>query len=99
MLAGDALTQLDGHLARKWNQYTVLGSILDPAADKALMTTLVGTLAYTGLLPSESTKACADLTSPPCRFDLRAGFRALDQRLLDTLRVAAASCKPLQRPS
>jgi cardiolipin synthase len=44
--------QLDGYLARKWNQKSVLGSILDPAADKALMTTLVATLAWSELLPS-----------------------------------------------
>ncbi|KAI9638209.1 CDP-alcohol phosphatidyltransferase-domain-containing protein, partial [Dioszegia hungarica] len=42
---------LDGYIARRWNQGSVLGSILDPAADKALMTTLVGTLTWTGLLP------------------------------------------------
>lgn len=43
--------QLDGFLARRWNQKSVLGSILDPMADKALMTTLVVTLTYKGLLP------------------------------------------------
>ncbi|OXC67995.1 hypothetical protein AYX13_03448 [Cryptococcus neoformans] len=42
---------LDGWLARRYNSFSVLGSILDPAADKALMTTLVGTLAWAGLLP------------------------------------------------
>ncbi|ORX33464.1 CDP-alcohol phosphatidyltransferase-domain-containing protein [Kockovaella imperatae] len=42
---------LDGYLARNWGGQSVLGSILDPAADKALMTTLVVTLAYSGLLP------------------------------------------------
>ncbi|WWC58823.1 uncharacterized protein I303_101367 [Kwoniella dejecticola CBS 10117] len=42
---------LDGWLARRYNSRSVLGSILDPAADKALMTTLVGTLAWSGLLP------------------------------------------------
>lgn len=44
---------LDGYLARRWQQHTVLGSILDPAADKALMTTLVGTLTWVGMLPRE----------------------------------------------
>lgn len=42
---------LDGWIARRWKLQSVLGSILDPAADKALMTTLVGTLAWVGLLP------------------------------------------------
>jgi len=42
---------LDGYVARKYNMRTVLGTILDPAADKILMTTLVVTLAIKGLLP------------------------------------------------
>ncbi|CAE6536531.1 unnamed protein product [Rhizoctonia solani] len=42
---------VDGYLARKWNMRTVLGTILDPAADKTLMTTLTITLAMKGLLP------------------------------------------------
>ncbi|KIO20633.1 hypothetical protein M407DRAFT_81344 [Tulasnella calospora MUT 4182] len=42
---------LDGWLARRFNMGTVLGSILDPAADKALMTTLTVSLAMNGLLP------------------------------------------------
>jgi cardiolipin synthase len=36
---------------------SVLGSILDPAADKALMTTLVVTLAWSELLPGEFDSA------------------------------------------
>ena len=35
--------------------HSVLGSILDPAADKALMTTLTVTLAVKGMLPRTST--------------------------------------------
>lgn len=35
---------------------SVFGTILDPAADKTLMTTLVVTLAYKGLLPSRLGK-------------------------------------------
>lgn len=42
---------LDGYIARKYKSGTVLGSILDPAADKTLMTTLVISLAYKGMLP------------------------------------------------
>ncbi|KAF8677777.1 MBOAT, membrane-bound O-acyltransferase family [Rhizoctonia solani] len=42
---------IDGYLARKWNMRTVIGTILDPAADKTLMTTLTVTLAMKGLLP------------------------------------------------
>ncbi|KAL1413003.1 hypothetical protein Q8F55_000752 [Vanrija albida] len=46
LVAGGFTDWLDGFLARRWNQKSVLGSILDPMADKALMTTLVVTLTY-----------------------------------------------------
>jgi len=42
---------LDGWIARKWKLQTVVGSVVDPMADKALMTTLVGCLAVNGSLP------------------------------------------------
>ncbi|KAF5351347.1 hypothetical protein D9758_008043 [Tetrapyrgos nigripes] len=46
------LTDLaDGWLARRFNMGSVVGTILDPAADKALMTTLTVTLAMKGMLP------------------------------------------------
>ena len=44
----------DGYLARRYNMTSVLGTILDPAADKTLMTTLTVTLAWQGLLPCMS---------------------------------------------
>ena len=43
---------LDGYFARKWNQITRLGQLLDPAADRLyIFSTLVG-LAYVGLIPT-----------------------------------------------
>lgn len=45
-------SQIDGYLARKYKMNSVLGTILDPAADKILMTTLTVTLAVQNLLPS-----------------------------------------------
>ncbi|EPQ56283.1 hypothetical protein GLOTRDRAFT_74874 [Gloeophyllum trabeum ATCC 11539] len=42
---------VDGFLARRYNMRSVLGTILDPAADKTLMTTLTITLAVKGMLP------------------------------------------------
>ncbi|TFY71019.1 hypothetical protein EVG20_g1998 [Dentipellis fragilis] len=43
--------QLDGYLARTYKMTSVLGTILDPTADKMLMTTLAVTLTMKGLLP------------------------------------------------
>ncbi|KAJ1927146.1 hypothetical protein EC988_010251, partial [Linderina pennispora] len=43
---------LDGYIARKYNMMSFVGSIIDPAADKVLMTTLTVALAYGGLLPT-----------------------------------------------
>ncbi|PWN30777.1 hypothetical protein BDZ90DRAFT_209299, partial [Jaminaea rosea] len=52
LLFAAAVTDLlDGWLARKWNKFTVFGSIADPAADKLLMTVMVVTLGYRGFLP------------------------------------------------
>lgn len=44
---------MDGFLARRFNMSSVLGTILDPAADKALMTTLTVTLAMQHLIPGK----------------------------------------------
>ncbi|KAJ9117960.1 hypothetical protein QFC20_000241 [Naganishia adeliensis] len=51
LVAGGFSDWLDGYIARRFNMRSVFGTILDPAADKTLMTTLVVTLAYKGLLP------------------------------------------------
>lgn len=42
---------LDGFLARAWGQRTVLGSYLDPLADKILLTTSFISLSYYGKIP------------------------------------------------
>lgn len=44
---------LDGWIARKWNQGTVVGTVIDPMADKILMTVLTVALAMKGALPGE----------------------------------------------
>ena len=46
--------KLDGFLARQYNKSSVLGTILDPAADKILMTTLTVTLTMQELIPRRS---------------------------------------------
>ena len=42
---------LDGWIARRWNSKTVVGTVIDPMADKALMTILTVCLAVKGALP------------------------------------------------
>jgi cardiolipin synthase len=42
---------LDGYIARTWQQQTILGTFLDPIADKLLMVTTFVTLALLGALP------------------------------------------------
>lgn len=43
---------VDGWIARRWNRRTVVGTIIDPMADKILMTVLTVCLAIKGALPS-----------------------------------------------
>lgn len=42
---------VDGWIARRWNLQTVVGTVIDPMADKALMTIVVGVLGWEGILP------------------------------------------------
>ncbi|KAI1628799.1 phosphatidyl synthase [Exophiala viscosa] len=42
---------VDGYLARRFNSQTVVGTVIDPMADKALMTIAVVTLTINGTLP------------------------------------------------
>ncbi len=47
-----ALTDiLDGYIARRWKQRTILGSYLDPIADKLLLVSVFICLACMGLIP------------------------------------------------
>lgn len=53
LLAYAAVTDLlDGWIARRWHRKTVVGTIIDPMADKVLMTVLTACLAIKGALPS-----------------------------------------------
>ena len=49
-----ATDALDGWIARKFNMSSAIGSVLDPAADKILMTILVVSLMHIGSLPGKS---------------------------------------------
>jgi cardiolipin synthase len=42
---------LDGFLAKRFDWRTRLGGLLDPAADKLLLVSVFGSLAYVGLMP------------------------------------------------
>ena len=56
---------LDGYIARKIpGQASPLGSILDPAADKILMTGLVVSLASGGFMPSNMAALIVSGISP-----------------------------------
>lgn len=46
---------IDGWIARKWNLQTVVGTIIDPMADKTLMTVLTVSLAMQGAMPGKHT--------------------------------------------
>lgn len=51
-----AITDLvDGWIARKWKLQTVVGTVIDPMADKTLMTVVTVCLAIKAALPGSST--------------------------------------------
>lgn len=53
LFAYAAITDLvDGYIARRWNQQTVVGTVIDPMADKFLMTIGVVCLAMKAAIPS-----------------------------------------------
>lgn len=53
LVAGGALTDLlDGHIARRRNQITALGTLLDPIADKFFISTIFICLVARGLCPA-----------------------------------------------
>jgi len=51
MVAAGLTDILDGYLARRNNQVTHLGSMLDPLADKTMMITVILSLLITGHIP------------------------------------------------
>ncbi len=69
---------VDGWIARKWKLQTVVGTVIDPMADKILMTVLTVCLAYKGALPSRSS-------INPVFFPLRKAQQPLKCFLLHTI--------------
>lgn len=67
--------QIDGYIARNFKgQSSMLGSVLDPLADKVLISVLTVTLTMSGLLPGKcfcsshnsSLKSCIDMIYIQC---------------------------------
>ena len=51
-LAAAATDLLDGYLARRWRQVTTIGTLLDPIADKLLVSAALISLVQVGVLPA-----------------------------------------------
>lgn len=65
---------LDGWIARRWKLGTVVGSVIDPMADKALVTVLTVALAVRGTLPCmymPTASTCAVMAVVICSSVLR----------------------------
>ena len=75
---------VDGAIARVFNQSTYLGSVLDPAADKMLMTSCYVTFSIKGLIP-------AWLGAIVISRDVILSFGVLQLVLLDSKVIAAPS--------
>ena len=50
-LAASLTDAVDGYIARRWNQRSYLGAILDPLADKAILDGAFVTLSLKGMIP------------------------------------------------
>jgi CDP-diacylglycerol---glycerol-3-phosphate 3-phosphatidyltransferase len=51
LLAAAGTDLLDGYLARRWKQVTTVGTLLDPIADKLLISAALISLVQVGVLP------------------------------------------------
>lgn len=83
---------VDGYLARKYSMGTVLGSILDPAADKLLMTTMVVSLTVKGLLPRQSRVSSLSLSLFSLRFTLSLSLCCRGPQYLSPYSFSVGTC-------
>lgn len=56
---------VDGYIARRWKLQTVVGTVIDPMADKILMTVLTVCLAVKGALPGTSPQTVTATRATP----------------------------------
>lgn len=87
---------LDGYLARKLNQKTVFGALLDPMADKIMIGSICGGLAYNGLIPLPLAGLIVgrDVALLACSFIIRARERPSGSPFFDTTYSATFSIIP-----
>jgi len=77
---------LDGYIARKYNQATVLGAFIDPVADKVMIAALAAGLAAKGLIPVPLFALIVgrDVILIGASFYIRAKERPLNSPFFDT---------------
>lgn len=87
---------LDGYLAKKLNQKTVLGAFLDPVADKILIGSLTIGLVVKGLLPISLAGIMIgrDITLIIASFILRAKEKPFGAHFFDTTNSATFNIVP-----
>lgn len=87
---------LDGFLARKLNQQTILGAFLDPVADKFMIGSLSIGLVYQGLLPYQLAALFVgrDFLILSCGLIIRAIEKPKDAFFFDTLSSATFNITP-----
>jgi cardiolipin synthase len=87
---------LDGYIARTYNQTSVLGTFLDPFADKMLIMTLTGVCGYGGLLPLPLVGLilARDASLIVGGFYLRGTTKPKDVPFFDTTQTSALEVKP-----
>ncbi len=87
---------LDGYIARKWDQRTVLGTFLDPFADKILIITMTLAEGWAGLLPGGLVGliVARDLGLVAGGFYMRAKTKPDGVPFFDTTQSSAMQVKP-----
>ena len=110
VLAASAVTDwLDGKLARLLNQYSRLGAVLDPVADRLYILATLFAFVVRGILPwwvaalivgRDVVLALAPAGDAPARLrPVRGALPRQGRHVLPALRAAAAAARPARRRS